>query len=580
MSPAKFFGKHGAVLLLLSILVVPSVANTLTVGTDSRDDTFLLAAPTISGPADFSFENGSMGETITWNVTDSEPKNYSVTRDGDVHEEGTWDGSNITISLDHIYEENLTHTLPVTFVFECTVFNMDNESASDSVTVEVIADETPPQVAVSSNFGDQYEQGSWGHRITWEVNETNPDFYNITRQSNWASDNFTTIESGSWEEGNISVSVDGLNATHWYYYTLFVNDTLGQNSTSSFNFTVNPDLTNPVISSPDDISYEFGSPGHKITWGVYDSNPENYTLTVHIIDINMTYGNLSKVFGPPANLTSQPWRIDEPEGDELSFAVSNLHLGNYTYNLTLYDVYGQNSSDVVNVSVYKDLRAPVINATDDVEYEEGYSGYGINWTIDESNPRSFNLTRNDTILDNGTWVGQNFSLNVDGLDVGHYVYNLTLTDYFNQTSFEIILVTVTPDAHDPSIAQVRTLFAYSSPTATNLSIQAYVWDLNNISSVRIEFGLDQEDPQNDSMEMQGDNLYWAHLGEFKVGDTVWYRIVAIDNSSVNNEGTTEWRSVEIEALREEGLSPVIWGSILGLGILSMLVIVLIYFRTK
>jgi len=580
MSPSKFFGKHGAVLLLLSILVIPSVANTLTVGTNNGDDIFVLAAPTIGNPADLSFENGSMGETITWNVTDPDPKNYSVTRDGDDYEEGSWDGSNITVSLNHLYEENLTHSLPVTFVFECTVFNMDNESASDSVNVEVIADETAPQVAVSSNFGEEYEQGSWGHRITWEVNETNPDFYNITRHSNWPSDNFTTIESGSWEEGNISVSVDGLNATHWYYYTLFLNDTLGENSTSSFNFTVNPDLTDPIISSPGDISYEFGSPGHKITWDVYDSNPENYTLTVHIIDINMTYGNLSEVYGPPANLTSQEWRIDEPEGDELSFAVSNLHLGNYTYNLTLYDVYGQNSSDVVNVSVYKDLRAPVINATDDLEYEEGYSGYDINWTIDESNPRSFNLTRNDTILDNGTWIGQNFSLNVDGLDVGHYVYNLTLTDYFNQTSFEVILVTVIPDAHDPSITQVRTIFAYSSPTATNLSIQAYIWDLNNITSVRVEFGLDRDNPENDTMELQGDNLYWGHLGEFKVGDTVWYRIVATDNSSVNNEGSTEWRSVEIESMRREGLSPVIWGSILGLGILSMLVVVLIYFRTR
>ncbi|MGV9103307.1 MAG: hypothetical protein ACOC3C_04240, partial [Candidatus Thorarchaeota archaeon] len=538
------------------------------------------AAPTISGPADFSFENGSLGETITWNTTASDPKNYSVTRDGEVYEEDDWDGSNITIDLDHLYEENLTYSVPVSFDFECTVFNIHNESASDSVVVTVIADEAAPVVEVSSNFGDHYEEGSFGHKLTWQVNETNPDFYNITRQSNWPSDNFTTIESGEWEEGNISVSVDGLNATHWYEYTIFLNDTLGHNTTSSFNFTVFPDLSNPEISSPDDISYEFGSSGHKLTWHIYDSNPANYSLTVLIFGMNETYGNVSKVHDPPSNITGQEWTLQNPKGDNLSFMVDDMYLGNYSFNLTLFDAYGRNASDVVNVTVYRDVRAPIINATDDLDYEEGYTGYDINWTVDESNPRFFNLTRNDTILNNGTWRGENFSMNVDGLSVGAHQYNLTLTDFFNQTSFEVITVTVTPDAHDPAISEVRTILSYNGPASTNLSVQAYVWDLNNISSVTIEWGVDKDNPENDTMETEEGHLYFSHLGAFDIGEEIWYRINGTDNSSVNNVGSTGWRRVEIKALRQEPLPPLIWGTILGLGLLSMLVVALIYFRTR
>ncbi|MGV9170873.1 MAG: hypothetical protein ACOC38_13180, partial [Promethearchaeia archaeon] len=244
------------------------------------------------------------------------------------------------------------------------------------------------------------------------------------------------------------------------------------------------------------------------------------------------------------------------------------------------DAYGRNASDVVNVTVYRDVRAPIINATDDLDYEEGYTGYDINWTVDESNPRFFNLTRNDTILNNGTWRGENFSMNVDGLSVGAHQYNLTLTDFFNQTSFEVITVTVTPDAHDPAISEVRTILSYNGPASTNLSVQAYVWDLNNISSVTIEWGVDKDNPENDTMETEEGHLYFSHLGAFDIGEEIWYRINGTDNSSVNNVGSTGWRRVEIKALRQEPLPPLIWGTILGLGLLSMLVVALIYFRTR
>ncbi|MHA2214183.1 MAG: hypothetical protein ACW992_13570, partial [Candidatus Thorarchaeota archaeon] len=139
--------KLTAGLLLLTWLVVSPVASGFAVfsmAQTPQDRIFVPAAPMIDSPEDLSFENGSLGEEIRWNATSDEPKNYSISRDAELFESGSWDGSEIIVDLDHIYDENLTHTLPVSFEFVCVVFDLQNESASDSVSVEVIADELGP----------------------------------------------------------------------------------------------------------------------------------------------------------------------------------------------------------------------------------------------------------------------------------------------------------------------------------------------------------------------------------------------------------------------------------------------------
>ena len=566
--------------LLTWLVISPYAAGLL--GSTSMPDVsrnFALAEISIDSPADLTFENGSRGEIISWNATTDNPKNFTVTRNEEIHDSGTWDGELITVDLDHLYDDNLTHTLDIVFTYICQIFDDNNETITDEVVVTVIADELAPIISTPDDFS--YEVGSFGHTIEWNITETNPHTYNITRMSNETTSNDTVIEAGDWNGDNISISVDGLNSSRWYFYTLFVNDTLGFNSTSFVNLTVFEDLTAPVISSPDDISYEFGNLGHEIVWFTYDSNPVNYTMEVVILYNDTSYGNTSAVVGTPSNVTEEPWSFSDPEGLNLTFVVDRMYLGNYTFNLTLFDDFGYNSTDSVNVTIYEDIRAPVVNATEDFSYEEGYSGYTLNWTAEESNPRLYNLTKDGEVLMNGTWRGENLSISVDGLAVGEHIYNMTLNDYFNQTTVNITVVTVTPDAHLPTITEVRVIESYTTVSSNNVTVQAYVWDLNNISSITIEWHTgDVTSSEEMDMIPENNDFYVAPLGEFNHGVNVTYRVIAVDNSSVNNVHTTEWLLYRVDAQSAEGIPIALWGGVLAIGLLSSIAVIWLYFRTK
>jgi hypothetical protein len=258
-----------------------------------------------------------------------------------------------------------------------------------------------------------------------------------------------------------------------------------------------------------------------------------------------------------------------------------MYLGDYTFKLTLFDDYGYNSTDSVNVTVYEDIRAPDVNATDDFSYEEGYTGYSLDWSADESNPRSYNLTKGDEILMNGTWRGENLTFSVDGLPVGDHTYNMTLIDYFNQTTIIITVVTVTPDAHLPIISDVSVIESYTTAATNNVTIQAYAWDLNNISSITIEWNTSLNTTVGEiEMTLVADDFYVVSLGEFAHGVVVSYHIIAVDNSSVNNVHESPWMSYIVDAQQSEPLPAALWGGILALGVLSTLAVLWIYFRTK
>lgn len=538
---------------------------------------FAPAAPSISSPSDMTYENGTVNKKIVWNSTDPSPKNYTVTRNGTIHKSGSWSGGAIEVLLNHLYTEKLVSTLPALFVFVCKVFNTSNESVSDEVLVTLIADTTSPIISAPANFS--YEEGSFGHTVTWNITESNPDFYNVTRTSNETTSNRTVVKSGQFYGANISINVDGLNATHWYVYTLFVNDTLKHNATSSVNVTVYLDVTPPTVTQPDDLTFEFGSRGHKIVWHVYDSNPKNYTVRVTTLYTNSSYGNVS-AFHSPTNITMASWTFIDPEGNDVTTSLDSIFLGNYTFTILLFDKYGRNNTDSLNVTIYKDIRAPVVTGKAYLGYEEGYKGNYLNWSADESNPRSYNLTRDGAVLMNGTWRGENLSVNVDRLSVGIHVYNMTLTDFFNQSAVTVTTVNVTADAHIPTVSGFAVIQSFTTGYANNLTVQVYCWDINNISSIRVEWGLDTNHTVNATMQSQGRDLYSASLGEYAVGSIVVYRVIAVDNSSMKNVHTTPWMTVVVTSMLQEESPGYLWGLLLALGLLSSLIIAMLYFRTK
>lgn len=576
------------VALMLTLIVlspsVTGVSNTNFITAPSR--TVALAAPTITGPTLFEFENGTKGEIIEYNAFDANPKNWSVTVDGSHYESGIWNGGSITVYLVYLRTRGLIETLPQEFIFVVTVFNMAGESNSVTTTVRVVLDTTAPIITQPANI--TYEEGRFGNEIRWNITESNPDYYNISRISNESGTNSSVLETGVWNGDDILINVDGLNASHWYLYTLFVNDTLGFNATSTVNVTVLADTTNPAISSPDDVAFEFGDTGFEVRWEAYDSNPKNYSIEVliHFNDTIYGSGQVNRTFHSPLNFSQPIWIFTNPDGGDISVLLDGLYLGNYTFSITAFDLFNQSTTDSVFVQVYPDIRAPVIVADDDLEYEEGYTGFNITWGTEENNPLWYNLTLDGSIMMNGTWHGENFTINVDGLEVGLHSYNMTLRDFFGFTSFAIIEVNVIQDEHYPIIAQIKVIQILTSQTTNNLTVQAYVWDLNNIQDITIEWGVG--DPTSSAFVSESSDMilseindfFTADLGEYTHGVIVWYRISATDNSTAENNETTQWLNVTVTPMSYQGASVLLYGIVGILGGLSLIVFIVLYFRAK
>jgi hypothetical protein len=565
------------------LVLLPVLGGTIVAEAPLQSKGYLPAAPTINSPPDIIFENGTIGKHLVWHPSDPNPKNYTITRNGTIHTEQLWYGFAIIVSLNHLYDEGLLDEpgeIPSVHEYTCTVFNDNNESVSDTVLVNVIWDVSAPVIEQPEDI--EYEEGSFGHGILWNITESNPDFYNITRTSSDPASNNSLIESGEWTFSNISISIDGLNATHWYLYHLFVSDIFGHNSTSSVNVTVLPDLTEPVVTGHGNLSFEFGEDDREISWYVYDSNPKNYTINVTIVDDDVSYGNSSDpLMHSPQDVVETAWTLADPEGENVTYSLDHVFLGNYTFKITLFDKFGRNSTHSLNVSIYEDIRVPAIASPDSFSYEEGHTGYSLEWSAEDNNPLSYNLTRNGELILEGTWKGENVSIGVDGLSVGAHDYQITFTDFFNQSSSVIVTVTVLADAVAPIVDHVQIIQAYSTPTQNNISIQAYVWDLNGVDNIKVEWYTTDE-AAIDEMDLTafGNDLYAAGLGRFQHADVIHYRVTARDNSSVHNEFVTEWREFEVTSLIQEGLPLPLTIIIAVLGGLSTLVVVVLYFRTR
>jgi len=86
--------------------------------------------PSINSPANINYQEGDIGNSITWTATDDNPTTYTITRGSTQVASGSWSsGSPITVSVDDLSIGTYTYT--------CTVSDGDGQTDSDSVIVTV-----------------------------------------------------------------------------------------------------------------------------------------------------------------------------------------------------------------------------------------------------------------------------------------------------------------------------------------------------------------------------------------------------------------------------------------------------------
>ncbi len=272
-----------------------------------------------------------------------------------------------------------------------------------------------------------YHIGTTGHVITWQGYAASPDSYIIY------FDEAPLIEA-DWDGSDMSVSIDGLDLGT-YNYTIYVNDTLGFHDVDTVLVTVYD--SPPSITPPEDMYIEYLSTGNVLRWYASDMNPDSYVV----------YKDNSKY-------AEGVW-----SGYYVDVNVDALSTGTHNYTLIVNDTRGQLATDTVLVFVID--YSPQIDAPADIEYVVGSTGNTLTWNPSDTNPLSYELYRNSTLIDSDNWSSESLSFNVDGLDVGYYNYTLIVYDTSGNLSWNTVFVTV--------IARTSSTTTTSSSSTTGTS---------------------------------------------------------------------------------------------------------------
>ncbi|WP_371803869.1 BspA family leucine-rich repeat surface protein [Candidatus Lokiarchaeum ossiferum] len=465
-------------------------------------------APTVDSPSDVSYNEGDIGNTITWVVSDENPYQVKISRDSVLIQQTTWVNSSIIINVDGLNEGSYTYTMEL--------FDLYGNTATDIVTV-IVAEADVPEVDHPTDITYAYE--SINNEIVWTVGDENPDEYRVDIDSS------EYIALTSWSNGSLPVNIDGLSVGS-YNFTIIVYDIFGFMSIDTVILEVT-ETNAPNVDSPADVSYIAGNLGSNITWSVGDENPyqvklfrdsvliqqatwENgsiiinvdgldegsYTYTIELID---WYGNSASDNVMVTVTEANPPDIDSPDdvfyvvgtignnitwvaGDinpgvyeiylngklhqgesswsngSINFPVDGFEIGKYYFTIKLYDSFGNYAYDNVVVwSLRADFGEPEVSSPNDFSYEVGTTGHSINWTFSDQYPYLYTVHKDsEQIIPDSIWKNGSCSINVDGLEVGVYEFTISVMDESTNLVQDFVTVTVVPVGSDDGIPFVST----------------------------------------------------------------------------------------------------------------------------
>ncbi|MHA1577030.1 MAG: right-handed parallel beta-helix repeat-containing protein [Candidatus Thorarchaeota archaeon] len=280
---------------------------------DRYPSQYLPTSPVIDDPLDIYYAEGTTGNEITWMVYDDYLKNYTVTIDGELWESDASPETSyaeITVNVDGFaYGDHL---------LEMVVWDVDGNNVTTTLTIHVF-DETPPEINTPPNIEAFVE--ATGQTITWAASDLNPGDYSLLQDD-------VEVETGTWVTGNITVSVDGLDAGV-YAFRMVVYDLDSNPASDTVLVLVIADDEAPTIDHPADITFVVGTTGNRIVWTPSDDNPSSFEI-----------GSNSSVYA------SGNWA-----GSRIVLDLDGLAEGEHTFTILVYDGTGNSASDAVRVTV-------------------------------------------------------------------------------------------------------------------------------------------------------------------------------------------------------------------------------------
>nr|MDO8110239.1 SBBP repeat-containing protein [Candidatus Sigynarchaeota archaeon] len=260
-----------------------------------------------------------------------------------------------------------------------------------------------------------------GHVLSWTVaGSINNSTYLLIKDG-------ISLRSGTWTTGTpITANVDNLAIGNHIFVIIIAN---GAFTSDSDEINVNVYNPLPVILHPANMTVDFGTSGHSITWTITD---QYYPNPLYKVTRNGTL------------IDSSSWI----SGMSITIRVDGYPRGTYAFIILVDDGAGEIVSNTVTIIVLSN-QAPAITCPANTVFEAGMSGNAIIWSIQDVavSGTSYTLLRNGTQVATGTWIsGIPIAIELGNLVAGDYNFTLVADDGYGVTSQASILIMIMPQA--------------------------------------------------------------------------------------------------------------------------------------
>ncbi|MBN1800776.1 MAG: hypothetical protein JW891_04675 [Candidatus Lokiarchaeota archaeon] len=276
-----------------------------------------------SSPSDLSLDVGYTNASISWTATDTNPLNYTISREGTgiVAGPSPW-GSGVPI------EYNITSSLPIgVYVYTLNLTDDHGHYTTDTFIFTVKESDEPVITNTQPDFSLDVSYS--GESISWTATDEYPCNYTIELEG-------TGIVAGPspWTSGNpIIYNIPEGLPTGTHIYIVNFTDDFGNFITDSATLTISESINPELTIIPSDLTINLGYTGKSISWTATDEHPCNYTIELEGTGI---------VAGPTSWVSGEPITYTVPEG---------LTVGTYNYTITIYDDFGNSVSDSILLTV-------------------------------------------------------------------------------------------------------------------------------------------------------------------------------------------------------------------------------------
>ncbi len=282
------------------------------VASDFRD-------PIITGPDDLQVLIDTENVTLTWTVEDEHPSSIKVWVDGILNITTSW----VNTTFDYVYNVSASFPAFIIGYYEIKLVATDQNMnfAEDIVSLRFYENVTP---VIEGPDPIEFIFTETGYSLSWNVTDDYPNMYKV-------HDNDEPFANGiiNPDEPVIRISLDGLSIGI-HNFTLYVNDTSGNNAMNSVLVTVLEDTIFPVITfTPADIYYAQGDRHQVYNWTAVDDSKDYYVILVD--------GEL---------VQTADWTTSNIE-----FDFSGLLQGQHNVTLKVYDLGGNMAESTVKVYV-------------------------------------------------------------------------------------------------------------------------------------------------------------------------------------------------------------------------------------